>query len=114
MRKTLRWVVLVPVGIVLLLLGLANREPVRLSLDPFGGDAAGLAVMVPLFVVIIVSIMVGVLIGGIALWINQGRHRRSARSLRREAERLRREADTLKANTSERTGVPMPLLSRRG
>jgi uncharacterized integral membrane protein len=113
MRKTLRWVILVPVGIVLLLLGLANREPVLLSFDPFGG-APGLGVSVPLFIVIIVSIMVGVLIGGIALWINQGRHRRSARSLRREAERLRREADTLKANASERTGVPMPLLSRRG
>jgi uncharacterized integral membrane protein len=113
MRKTLRWIILLPVGIVLLLLGLANRGPVQLSFDPFGASTPGLAVTMPLFIIIIVSVMVGVVIGSTALWISQGRHRRTARGLKRETERLRREVDTLQANASERTGVPTPLLGRR-
>ncbi len=112
MRTLLRWIVMVPVGLLLLLLALANRKPVILSFDPFGGDS--LAISVPLFVLIFLALIAGVLIGGITLWFGQGRHRRSARMLKRETDRLRREADTLKANVSEQTGVPMALLGRRG
>lgn len=113
MRSLMRWLVMIPVGLVLILLALANRHAVVLSLDPFGQQAAGLSLSVPLFVVILLSMMAGVLVGGIALWIGQGRHRRAARLHKREAERLRREAETLKANVAEQTGVPVTLLGRR-
>ncbi len=113
MRTLLRLIVMVPAGLVLLLLALANRKPIVLSLDPFGGDTPGLSISVPLFVVIFLSVIVGVLVGGVALWFGQGRHRRAAKLHKREVERLRREADTLKTNVSEQTGVPMALLGRR-
>ncbi len=113
MRALLRLIIMVPAGIILILLALANRKPITLSLDPFGGDTPDLSVSVPLFAVIFLSIIVGVLIGGIALWFGQGRHRRAAKMHRREVERLRRESDTMKANVSAQTGVPMALLGRR-
>ena len=113
MRTLLRLIVMVPIGLALLLLALANRKLVALSFDPFGGDSPSLTLDLPLFVIIFLSVIAGVLIGGIALWVGQGRHRRSARVLKREADRLRREADALKANVSQQTGVPMALLGRR-
>ncbi len=39
MRKLLRWLVLAPLAILLVLLAVANRAPVTLSLDPFSREA---------------------------------------------------------------------------
>ncbi len=39
MRKLARWLFLVPLAIVLVLLAVANRAPVTLSLDPFSREA---------------------------------------------------------------------------
>jgi uncharacterized membrane protein len=42
-----------------------------------------------LFIVLIVAIVVGVLLGGFFTWLSQGRHRRALRESRAEAARLR-------------------------
>jgi hypothetical protein len=44
--------------------------------------------------------MIGVIAGGVATWLAQGKYRRAARLSRAEAERLRGEARTLKAAQS--------------
>ena len=51
----------------------------------------------PLFVVVFATLMLGVLIGGFASWIGQGRHRRAARQARAEVERLRADAISARA-----------------
>jgi len=43
--------------------------------------------------VIFLSVMVGVLIGGVASWLAQSKHRRRERHYRREARNLRREGE---------------------
>ena len=52
--------------------------------------------------------MVGVVIGGVAAWLAQGKHRRERRRYRREATTLRSETERLKARKPG-TGVsPIP------
>jgi hypothetical protein len=91
MRGFLKLVILVPVAILAVVLSLANRAPVTLSLDPFRPDAPALSISVPLFVVIFVTLILGLLVGGAGAWLGQGKWRRAARRRRQELEELQRE-----------------------
>ena len=55
------------------------------------------AYQIPLFAVVLLALAVGVLIGGFASWIGQGRHRKAARRNRSEAETLRNETQMLRS-----------------
>jgi uncharacterized integral membrane protein len=102
-------VVLVPVAAILLLFVLANREPVILSLDPFSPGAPGWSIQLPLFVVILLSVGIGVIVGGVADWFSQGRHRREARHGKNEVRRLEREAAELRrAQAPASATLPAP------
>ena len=92
MTGFLKALILFPIAILVVLLAVANRGPVTLSLDPFSREAPEIAVTVPLFALIFGAVMLGVLIGGLAAWLAQGKHRRAERRYKREARRLR--ADT--------------------
>ena len=68
------------------------------SFDPFAlADNAAFAIDAPLFAVVIVAAMLGVVAGAFATWLSQGRHRRASRQSRAEADKWRAEAQTLKA-----------------
>lgn len=97
MKSILKLLVLAPVALAIVLFSVANRAPVRISLDPFSRDAPVVAFNAPLFAVVLAAIAAGVLIGGFAAWLAQGKHRRSARRNRREAEMLRSETQSLRA-----------------
>ena len=94
MRKLLRWLVLVPLGILLVLLAVANRAPVTLSLDPFSREAPAVAFTLPLFVALLLAVAIGVVIGGIAAGIGRLRWRYRARKAERAAEKLSAENET--------------------
>jgi uncharacterized integral membrane protein len=106
MRRFFAWVVLAPLGVVLILLAVANRRTVTLSVDPFSQDAPAYAVDLPLFVAIFVALIVGVLIGGIAVWFGKLRWRLAARRAEREAARLRAERSA--AQTRAHSGLHGP------
>jgi uncharacterized integral membrane protein len=94
MFRFLKLVVIVPIAIALLAFAFANRQFVTVSFDPFpSGDVPAFAVSLPLFVVLILTAMLGVVAGGVAVWFAQGRHRRAARRSRAEADRWRAEAE---------------------
>ncbi|QFU17943.1 LapA family protein [Microvirga thermotolerans] len=108
MIRFLKALVLLPVAVLVVLLAVANRSPVTLSLDPFSREAPEFAVQLPLFAVIFAAVMVGVVIGGAATWLAQGKHRRARRAFRREVSQLRSEAERLRAQS--RTGSTLPSL----
>ena len=60
--------------------------------------------------------MLGVVIGGIAAWLAQGKHRRERRRYRREANTLRTETDRLKSGKAlhERADSTVPFGSSLG
>ena len=95
-RKTVTVLVLVPLGLLIVLFAVANRQKVAISLDPFSSDAPALAANLPLFLVILGTLIAGVIIGGGAAWLRQARWRRRARRLEFETRRLRAENETLK------------------
>lgn len=97
MRSFLKALVLVPIALAIVLFSVANRAPVRVSLDPISRDAPVLAYDLPLFAVVLAAIAVGVLVGGLASWVAQGKHRKAARRSRREVETLRSQTQALRS-----------------
>ena len=85
-------------AIVLLGFAFANHHLVTVSFDPFASiDNAALSIDAPLFAVVIVAAMLGVVAGAFATWLSQGRHRRASRQSRLEANKWRAQAEALKA-----------------
>jgi len=101
MIRFFRVAVLALVAVVLLGFAFANRDSVTISFDPFAsrGNAA-LSIDTPLFVVVIVAAMLGVVAGAFATWVSQGRHRRTARQNRVEADKWRAQTQALKTANS--------------
>lgn len=106
MKTFLTWLVLAPIGVILLAFAIANREPVRVILDPLPGDVSDLQVHVPLFLILFIAAALGVLAGGFATWLAQGRHRRAARHARADLDRLRNEAENLRAQLAAQAASP--------
>lgn len=92
MRRLITLVVVVPIVILVVALSVANRTPVRLSLDPFNAAQPVIAFEVPLFWLLFAAVALGAVLGGTAAWLRQGRWRRATRRLRAEAGRRDRAA----------------------
>src|ERR1700693_4436358 len=85
-------------AVLLLGFSFAHRDPCTVSCDPFAStDSAAFSIAAPLFAVVIVAAMLGVVAGALATWVSQGRHRRASRQSRVEAEKWRAQAQALKA-----------------
>lgn len=108
--------VLVLIGLALFLIAFANRATVELRFVPAeltnlwqGGNA----VTLPLFVVILGSVVIGVIIGFIWEWLREHRYRSGLRTNSREVERLRREVDAIKSRPEDQTDEITRLLDKR-
>ena len=97
MIRFFKYVLITLVAIVLLAFAYANHQFVTVSFDPFGSDGAFVPpVDAPLFVVVIVSAMLGVIAGAAATWLSQGRHRKAARRFHADADNWRAQAESLR------------------
>ncbi len=94
-RKFVWLFVILPAGAVFVAFAVANRHSVRLNLDPFAPGDPFLAVDAPLYVFLILALTGGMLLGGLATWLGQGKWRRRARRNAREATRLRSQSERL-------------------
>ena len=86
-RKIVTALLLIVLGLVLIAFAVANRQVVTVSLDPFDQADPALAVSQPMYRVVFVVLIAGVVIGGCAAWLRQarwrGRARRAEAQLRR-------------------------------
>jgi len=114
-RKIAAAVVLIPLAILIVLLALANRHAVTISLDPLAWDKPAVAVTQPLFIVLLLAVLIGVVIGGVAAWLRQAKWRRAARNAQAEARALKSEADSLRERLEQaaRTREPAAALGYR-
>ena len=99
MKKLLTLLIGAPIAVIVAVLAAANRQPVRFSVDPFSEADPIFATELPLFALLLAAVFVGILCGGTASWISQGKWRRAAREARAEGNRLKREQETLKRQT---------------
>jgi uncharacterized integral membrane protein len=107
LRKIVTVLVLVPLALVLVALSVANRGPVTLTFNPFDPSANGFSIALPLYLVLFATLALGVLVGGIAAWLRQGRWRGVARRAQADVERLTRERDELKRRLTPQTGTTL-------
>ena len=106
MRKFLSALVVIPLGVFFVIFAVANRHLVTVSFDPFNSVTPTIAVTLPLFVVIIAFTMLGVLAGGMATWVRQGRWRRSARQHEAEARQMRTQLADLRTQNAREQRYP--------
>ena len=106
LRKTVAALILVPLAVVLIAFAVANRQAVTLSFDPFSANAPAAALTLPLFVIVMVTLIIGVIVGGTAVRLGHGRWRRAARRMEREAGELRARLEALQASHAEPSIVP--------
>jgi uncharacterized integral membrane protein len=108
-RKIIAAVILVPLAVIIVAFAVANRQIVTVSLDPFSAEHPAASLTLPLFALVIVLLVLGVLIGGIAAWLRQSKWRRTARRLEREIADLHIEIEALKRSAGvPGTGVGAP------
>ena len=88
LRRIVAALIVVPLAIIIIAFAVANRQGVTVSFDPFNGSAPAASLTLPLFTLVIVLLIIGVVIGGAAAWLGQGRWRRTARRLEREAKEM--------------------------
>lgn len=95
LRRIALLLVAFPAAALLIALAIANRHAVRLVLDPFRPETPAISVMLPFYGYVFGALILGVLLGGTAVWMGQGRWRRTARNRAQEAMRWQAEADRL-------------------
>lgn len=90
--RFVKLIIMVPVAIILIVLSVANRNPVTVALNPFRPDDHVISLTLPLFVLLLLVLMIGIVVGSLITWVSQGRHRRRARDQAHEARKWRDEA----------------------
>lgn len=110
LRRIVLLLVAFPAAALLITLAIANRHAVRLVLDPFRPEAPVVSMMLPFYAYLFGALFAGILLGGTAVWLGQGRWRRTARNRSQEAMRWQAEADRLArerdATISDERGAP--------
>jgi uncharacterized integral membrane protein len=112
-RKIVLAVVLIPLAVLIVALAVANRQIVTVSFDPFNAAEPALLLRAPLFVLVFVLVIAGVVIGGAASWLRQSRWRRAARLREAELQSARNEVDRLRREIAARETASAPPLALR-
>ena len=103
-RNILTALILLPIAAAIVLFAVANRSAVPIAFDPFAADPPMFVFAMPLFLLLLLVLIAGVVLGGVSSWMRQSHWRRRARRLaadlkvaRAEAEKLRRQLETAAA-----------------
>ena len=108
MLSFLKAILLLPVAVAAVLLAVANRAPVTLSLDPISKGVPEFSLTLPFYAWIFIAVALGVVIGGMGAWMAQSKHRRARREYGREVHRLRAEAERLRARPASSNLPALP------
>ena len=98
--------------LVLVMLAVANREIVTLAVLPEQlSTLFPASIQLPMFVVILLSMLAGLLIGYVLEYFREHKQRREAAVKKREVESLAREVDTLKKQAGSEEDDVLALLN---
>lgn len=103
--KLLSWIISIPLLVIGVVFAVVNRQNVDVLIWPLG-----IELQAPLFLVILIALFVGFLIGGLLTWFSAQAARRrqkrrqneQIRSLERQLEDLRRGRDSTPAGSSQK------------
>ena len=111
--KYIKYLFLAAIALALVLLALANRDPVTLTVLPH--DLAewvnwNVSITLPLFIVLLGGIVAGLLIGFVWEWFREHKQRAEAKANRKERDQLAREVQALKGDASRGRDEVLALL----
>jgi uncharacterized integral membrane protein len=89
--RLFHWLVTAPAALVLIIFAVTNRDAVTLNFWPLP-----VTLHAPVYLIVLLALLAGFLIGELVAWINGRRWRREARHSARRVEELERE---IAANT---------------
>ncbi|HEX9488650.1 MAG TPA: lipopolysaccharide assembly protein LapA domain-containing protein [Stellaceae bacterium] len=102
--KLVHWLVTLPLAIILVIFAVSNREGVIVTLWPLP-----VTLEAPLYLVVLLALFAGFLVGELVAWINGRRWRREARRRARRIEALERELDATQAKLPKREATRVPV-----
>jgi lipopolysaccharide assembly protein A len=104
------WIIMVPVALAVISFAVNNREGVGIDLWP-----APYTLDVPVFAIVLISVVIGMMVGAIVAWFGGGKSRGRARAEARRATSAEREAADLRERmTSEEPAEPNDLKALPG
>jgi uncharacterized integral membrane protein len=95
LSRILKWVIGVPLALFVIVFAISNRQRVALRFDPFTTGETMNAVEMPLWLLFFFGLAIGIVIGWVASWWAQGKHRKRAREAQMEVARLQAERQEL-------------------
>lgn len=113
LRRLVWFPIALVAAVLLVTLSVANRDPVRLVLDPFRPEAPVISLTLPLYAYLLGALTIGVVLGGLSTWMTQGRWRKTARVKAQDAMRWQAEADRLARERDNQIGASRTLVSTK-
>ena len=111
--RYIKYLFLAAIALALVLLALANRDPVTLTVLPTGLAEWvnwNFTITLPMFIILLGGIVAGLLIGFVWEWFREHRQRAEARAQRKERDRLAREVDALRGAARQDQDEVLALL----
>jgi uncharacterized integral membrane protein len=108
LRKIVTALILIPLVVVIVAFAVANRQAATVSFDPFSTAHPAYAVTLPLFAIVFVLLIIGVIVGGFAAWLRQSHWRRATRKLDAEVRALHDELDAMRRQFGGTEQPPQP------
>ena len=102
--KVLSWLVGVPLGIVVLVFALSNRQAVILGLWPFDDGLA-----LPLYLIVLLPLLIGFLAGLLLAGVSTMKQRRLVRRQTKAVAALERQLDAVKSASEAVAPLPQQL-----
>ena len=113
MKRFLKFLFFAPLAILLILISVANRSQVTLSLDPLNANNPAISYDLPLFVVVFLAFLIGLVVGGLMIWASQGRHCRALREKDFEVNIMKRQQKNQIVESPVQEIAPgLPVVSR--
>ena len=106
LRRIVAVIILVPLAIIIVAFAVANRQDVVISFDPFDAAHPVYSRTTWLFLPIFAALILGVVIGGVAAWLGQGKWRGAARRFEREMQALRGKLSAYEGMAGHESSVP--------
>ena len=106
LRRIVAVIILVPLAIIIVAFAVANRQDVVISFDPFDAAHPVYSRTTWLFLPIFAALILGVVIGGVAAWLGQGKWRGAARRFEREMQALRGKLSAYEGMAGHQNSAP--------
>ena len=93
--RLILWLVVLPLAVYSAFFAVKNRGSLTLDFDP-----VPYSLDLPIFAGVLGAILIGLIVGGVAAWLRQGKWRRETRKLRRDVRGLEAELEQIRAQAA--------------